>query len=146
LEDSSYSVAPFGPFANGGNGVPYNELELYLMGMVPLSSVNPFDLFSDITEWSATETAYEFTANSRITYDNVAIENLLGTRIPNFAESQKEFKLLVVVLTDEELTTEEWNIIDSTAEWFSYSGPDNYSSSYNFWEATNGVGSIVIGE
>ena len=39
LEDSSYSVAPFGPFANGGNGVPYNELELYLMGMAPLSSV-----------------------------------------------------------------------------------------------------------
>jgi hypothetical protein len=145
LEDNSYSVAPFGPFANGGNGVPYNELELYLMGMVPLSSVNPFDLFSDITEWSATETAYEFTANSRITYDNVAIENLLGTRIPNFAESQKEFKLLVVVLTDEELTTEEWNIIDSTAEWFSYSGPDD-DYSYNFWEATNGVGSIVIGE
>ena len=41
LEDSSYSVAPFGPFANGGNGVPYNELELYLMGMAPLSSVIP---------------------------------------------------------------------------------------------------------
>jgi len=52
---------------------------------------------------------------------------------------------LVVVLTDEELTTEEWNIIDSTAEWFSYSGPDD-DYSYNFWEATNGVGSIVIGE
>jgi hypothetical protein len=26
----------------------YNELELYLMGMAPLSSVSPFDLFSDI--------------------------------------------------------------------------------------------------
>ncbi len=145
LEDSSYSVAPFGPFANGGNGVPYNELELYLMGMAPLSSVAPFDLFSDITAWSGTETAYEFTANSRTTYDNAAIENLLGTRSPSFEDSQKEFKLLVVVLTDEALTTEEWNTIDATAEWFSYPGADDYSS-YNFWEATNGVGSIVIGE
>jgi hypothetical protein len=115
------------------------------MGMAPLSSVAPFDLFSDITAWSGTETAYEFTANSRTTYDNAAIENLLGTRSPSFEDSQKEFKLLVVVLTDEALTTEEWNTIDATAEWFSYPGADDYSS-YNFWEATNGVGSIVIGE
>ncbi len=145
LKDSSYSVAAFGPFANGGNGVPYNELELYLMGMAPLSSVSPFDLFSDITRWSGTETTYEFTANSRTTYDNAAIVNLLGTRSPSFEDSQKEFKLLVVVLTDEALTTEEWNTIDATAEWFSYPGADDYSS-YNFWEATNGLGSIVIGE
>jgi|GEM_PF-690591 len=144
LGDNNYSVAPFGTFANGGNSVPYNELELYLMGMVPLSSVAPFDLFSDITAWSVTETAYEFTANTRTTYDNAAIENLLGTRSPSFEDSQKEFKVLVVVLTDEALTTEEWNTIDATAERFSYPGVDD--SSLNFWEATNGVGSIIIGE
>tara|TARA_B110000046_G_scaffold179263_1_gene208251 strand:- start:4116 stop:5024 length:909 start_codon:yes stop_codon:yes gene_type:complete len=143
--DSSYSVAPFGPFANGGNGVPFNELELYLMGMAPLSSVVPFDLFRDINSFSVTETSFDFTATTRETYDNAAIENLLGTRLPSFADSQKEFKLLVVVLTDEVLTTEEWNTIDATAEWFSFPGADDYSS-YNFWEATNGVGSIVIGE
>ena len=64
---------------------------------------------------------------------------------PSFEDSQKEFKLLVIVLTDEALTTEEWDTIDATAEWFSYPGADDYSS-YNFWEATNGIGSIVIGE
>ena len=58
---------------------PYNELELYLMGMAPLSSVSPFDLFSDIRAWLGTETAYEFRANSRTTYDNASIEDLLGT-------------------------------------------------------------------
>jgi hypothetical protein len=105
LGNTNYSVAPFGPFANGGNSVPFNELELYLMGMAPLSSVSPFDLFSNITAWSATETAYKFTANTRINYDNAAIENLLGKRSPSFDDSQKEFKLLVVVLTDEALTT-----------------------------------------
>ncbi len=42
-------------------------------------------------------------ANSRTTYDNAAIENLLGTRLPSFEDSQKEFKLLVIVLTDEDI-------------------------------------------
>ena len=57
----------------------YNELELYLMGMAPLSSVSPFDLFSDIRAWLGTETAYEFRSNSRTTYNNASIEDLLGT-------------------------------------------------------------------
>ena len=123
----------------------YNELELYLMGMASLSSVSPFDLFSDIRAWLGTETAYEFRSNSRTTYNNASIEDLLGTSSPSFEDSQKEFKLLVIVLTDEALTTEEWDTIDATAEWFTYLGADDYSS-YNFWEATNGIGSIVIGE
>ena len=37
-----------GSFATSGgkkNLVPYNELELYLMGMIPVSSVKDFDNF-----------------------------------------------------------------------------------------------------
>ena len=65
----------------------YNELELYLMGMAPLSSVSPFDLFSDIRAWLGTETAYEFRSNSRTTYNNASIEDLLGTSLPSFEDS-----------------------------------------------------------
>ena len=46
---NSYSVGEFGTFANGGNGVPYNDLELYLMGMIPVSEVEDFDMFTNIT-------------------------------------------------------------------------------------------------
>ena len=35
------------------------------------------------------------------------------------------------------------NRVDATAEWFSKKGDDG-TSLYNFWEATNGAGSITI--
>ena len=49
------------------------------------------------------------------------------------------------LFTDEALTDDQWNAVDSSVEWFSFPGPDeNYL--YNFYEATNGIGKIIIGE
>ena len=138
-----YTVEPFGPNANGGNGIPYNALELYLMGMIPISSVSNFDMFTDITSFAISETAYDFTASTRTTYTPESLEGQLGARVPSSGNSQKDFKLLIVVLTDNPLIDEEWNRVDATAEWFSKKGDDG-TSLYNFWEATNGVGSITI--
>jgi hypothetical protein len=115
------------------------------MGMIPVSSVNTFDLFKNITFWEASETKFNFTANSRITYDQDAVLSLLGPRIPDSSSSQKEFNLLVVVLTEKELTDGEWNTINSVVDWFSYNGADD-SFLFNFYEATNGLGKIIIGE
>ena len=144
LGNNEYSVDPFGAFANGGNSVPYNELELYLMGMTPVNSVNQFDLFSDITSFVPSQSKYNFTANSKVTYGPNELESLLGVRSPSSLESQKEFDLLVIVLTDNPLTDSQWKTINDAADWFSFKGNDEYSS-YNFWEATNGIGSINIG-
>ena len=138
-----YTVEPFSSFANGGNGIPYNELELYLMGMIPISSVSNFDMFTDITSFAVSQTAYDFTASTRTTYTAQSLEDQLGARVPSNSNSQKDFKLLVVVLTDAPLTDDEWNKVDATAEWFSKKGDDG-TSLYNFWEATNGAGSIII--
>jgi len=145
LGSNQYSVSAFGPFANGGNSIPFNEFELYLMGMIPLSSVNAFDLFNKITSLEITDAKYTFSANSRITYTQDILENLLGPRLPSYTASQKEFNLLVIVITDSPLNDEQWNTINTVAEWFSFEGPDD-SYLYNFWEATNGIGSIVIGD
>ena len=141
--NDSYSVDAFGSFANGGNGIPYNELELYLMGMIPISSVSNFDVFKDITSFNINGSRYEFTAATRTTYTPQSLEDILGERVPSTGNSQKDFKLLVVVITDAPLSDDEWNKVDATAEWFSKKEDDG-SSSYNFWEATNGVGSITI--
>ena len=140
---NSYTVDQFGPFANGGNGIPYNELELYLMGMIPVSSVSNFDMFTDITSLSVNSSTFDFTASSRTTYTPQSLEDLLGERSPSAGNSQKDFKLLVIVLTDEPLSEDEWNRVDATAEWFSKQEDDG-TSLYNFWEATNGAGSITI--
>ena len=69
---------------------------------------------------------------------------MLGARSPSSSDSQKEFEILVVVLTDNPLTDSQWTTINDSAEWFSFKGVDQYSS-YNFWEATNGLGSVNIG-
>ena len=146
----SYTVDPFGPFANGGNGVPYTEFELYLMGMLPISSVSNFDMFTDITSFSKSHehingtvsSSYTFSA-SKTSYSPSSIEDLLGKRNPSYEDSQKEFKLLIVVLTDKSLSEDEWTTVDNTAEWFSRKGDDG-TYLYNFWEATGGVGTISI--
>ena len=140
--NNSYTVDEFGPFANGGNGIPYNELELYLMGMIPVSSVSNFDMFTDITSLAINTSTFDFTA-SKTTYTPESLIDLLGEREPSVDNSQKDFKLLVVVITDEPLSDDEWSKVDAAAEWFSKKEDDG-TSLYNFWEATNGVGSITI--
>ena len=143
LGNSQFTVDSFGSFANGGNAVPYNELELYLMGMIPVSSVNSFDLFNDITSFNVDNNKFTFTAN-KVSYGPNELESLLGTRIPNSSDSQKEFDILIVVLTDNSLTDTQWTNINDAAKWFSFKGADDIYF-YNFWEATNGIGTINIG-
>jgi len=145
LGSNTYSVEPFGFNANGANSIPYNELELYLAGMIPISSVSDFDVFKDITSFNQNGGKYEFVASSRTTFTPILLEQLLGQRVPDHNNSQKTFNLLTIVLTDTPLTEEEWNRVDATAEWFEKQESDGVSP-YNFFEATNGVATITMGE
>ncbi len=142
----SYTVAKFGLTANGGNSQPYNELELYLMGMISISNVTDFDVFTNITSFTYNSIAdnYDFEASTRTTYTPESLEALLGTRIPSSDSSQKDFKLLVIVLTDEPLTSEEWDFFDDSSEKFGRNSVNGLST-YNFWEATNGLGTLETG-
>lgn len=140
----SYSVGTFGPNANGGNSVPYSQFELYLMGMIPLSGVSNFDVFKGITSLSTDGTTDTFQATTRITYTPATLQTLLGNRTPSSATSQKNFKLLVICLTDTPLTASQWSLLDDYSEKFGRTASDG-SSSYNFWEATNGLGTMETG-
>jgi hypothetical protein len=112
------------------------------MGFLPISSVTDFDMFTNITSLSVNETTFDLTATKTTITPNY-LETSLGERLPSTTDSQKDFKLLVVVLTDAPLSDEEWGKVDATAEWFSKKEDDG-TSLYNFWEATNGVASITI--
>ena len=140
---NSYTVDEFGTFANGGNGVPYNDLELYLMGMIPVSEVANFDMFSNITALDIASSTFNFNAENRTTFTPESLIELLGQREPSFEDSQKDFKILAVVLTDHSLSEEEWTKVDATVEWFSNPGDDG-TYLYNFWEATRGNGTVTI--
>jgi len=139
-----YRVNTFGPNANGGNSGPYTHFELYLMVMIPLSGVNNFDVFRGITSLSTDGTIDTFQATTRTTYTSASLQTLLGTRSPSSATSPKNFKLLVICLTDTPLTTAQWSLLDDYSEKFGRTASDG-SSTYNFWEATNGLGTMETG-
>ena len=160
LGHNRYKVASFGFDANNGNNVPYSELELYLMGMIPLNAVNPFDVFSfdevNLEEFLKQTVAQHtfipnsfntFQASIRTKYDqNKLLETAKGPRIPSSATSQKHFRVLTVVLTPKPLTDLQWNTVDKIAEKLEFNGSDNAHNSYNFWEATRGNGTIQTGD
>ncbi|MEP0265412.1 T9SS type A sorting domain-containing protein [Dokdonia sp.] len=147
--ENSYTVEDFGPNANGGNSVPYSQTELYLMGMIPITDIDPFDVFTDITSLSVTPVddpdMFHFEANDRTTYTPELLESTLGIRNPSYIDSQKDFKLLVLILTDTPLSTNQWNLVNDHSEKFGRPASDDASHTHNFWEATNGVGSLETG-
>lgn len=137
----SYSVEPFNSFANGGNSIPYNQMELYTMGMIPLTDVEDFDVFTGISNTNFSEDPYTFDATEKTTYTASSLETLLGQRVPSSITSQKDFRALIIVLTDSPLTTEQWDVVDDNSEKFSRTSSD-FSGLSNFWEATNGLGTL----
>ena len=144
---NKYVVEAFGVNANGGNGVPYNEMELYLMGMLPIESVQEFDAFPEVPSetfqyYDESKTLISFIADKRIHYTQSSIIESLGKREPDYTTSQKEFKALFVVLSKEPLTSAEWESYESGISWFCQTSDDGINWLYNFWEATRGVGSI----
>lgn len=144
-DPNRYSVLSFGYNANGGNSVPYSKLELYLMGMIPASEVSTFDLFRDITSVTGVGDRYEFTANTRETYNGASLEAKLGVRVPDYLNSQKDFKVLFVVVSGSPLSEDERNEIHNQITWFANNSNDDVSS-YNFFEATEGHGTINVSD
>jgi hypothetical protein len=142
--DGSYTVDAFGLNANGANSIPYNDIELYLMGMIPLSEVAVFDGFTTITSViNNGNDTWTFEA-TKTNYTPASLNTLLGNRVPSSTTAQKDFKALVIVITDTPLTTAEWDLIDLQAELYSRTSDDGFPSLYNFWEATRGLGTIEM--
>lgn len=139
-----YRVARFLPH-DGANSVPFNQMELYLAGFIPLSQVAPFDVFRDITAFEGYPLPqFFFEADTRIRYDSARILSELGPRVPSVATSQKSFRLLTVVLTGSPLADSAWDSIEGDAEAFGRPASEG-TFSYNFWEATGGRATVETG-
>lgn len=137
-----YRASMFGPIANGGNSVPYSEFELYMMGLIPLSEVKPFDVLTGIKNAKidpADNSKVIFEAETCVKYTPEKISNMLGERKPASTQSQKNFTGLFVVITPDELTPIENNHYNAHIEEFCRPSTDNREGLYNFWEATSGL-------
>lgn len=140
--NKQYFAKEFGGNANGGNAVPYTEFELYLMGMIPLQDVKPFDVFSNITWYEKAITTWDVYFNgNKTTYTPAKIETDFGIRTPTPATSQKDFKLLIVVLTATPLDPVTMTTVSNDSSWLGLKQDDG-TGLYNFWEATGGRGTM----
>jgi hypothetical protein len=102
-----------------------------------------FDLYTGISDISYP--GY-FCATGKLSYTIDDIITRYSPRVPDPTSSQKSFKALVAILSDESGTDYTSNIIDD-AKWFA--GPQSDTTTYpnfpNFSRGTRGIGSFVIG-
>ncbi|MBN1672261.1 MAG: hypothetical protein JXR37_14570 [Kiritimatiellae bacterium] len=123
-------------YANGGNGIPYGELELYVMGLIGTGEVTHAIDIAQGFAWTD-ENAGQFSATHILTVTIADIVATDGARVPACPAAQTNFRTLTVVLDDAPLSTERWAAWDSDVYDFTLNGDDG-SSLYNFWEATGG--------
>jgi hypothetical protein len=141
----------FGIFANGGNSIPYSDIELYLMGMKSAQELRNENFHLDIYTGCSpaeSETGYGyFNATGITSYTIDDLINYAGERIPDASSSQKEFKILTVILTPPNAAQNRYTEIIEGLQWFagdinaSYMG---YNHLYNFKQATYGKGSLIL--
>lgn len=131
----------FGTFANGGNSIPYGNLELYLMGLIGADELESIQVAVN-PEWG--QNAGEFTADEIQTHTAQSLIAEHGARVPSVSDSQKEFKALAVIISTEALDQSKVDDIKLDLENFSRaSAPDSYwGSTSNFWLATQGKASF----
>lgn len=134
----------FGFNSNGGNGVPYANLELYMMGLISKDKVRPIRVFTGLRA-----VRNEFIAGGKFfakemkvwTIDDIIKKH--GLRTPTPQNAQKSFRVLALILTDKPLSASEWDALDAQVVRFSKKGDDG-SRTYNFWEATGGRASLKM--
>ena len=119
----------------------FAPMELYLMGLIPASEVPDMHVFKNvkIEDYSGT-----FYADSEITY---TIEDFIakyGERVPDYQSSQKDFRALVVVVTNEPVSPEHWTLIERDILKQEKQASANDIKQTNFWEATGGRATLTI--
>ena len=130
---------------NGISNVMYAPLELYLMGLIPASEVPEMHVFKNVrTEKNDPWEDGIFYAESQETITIDDIIEKYGERIPNWTESQKDFRGLVVVLSDKKVSDNDWKTIKSDILIQEKASDDGDIQKANFWEATGGRATIKL--
>ena len=138
-----------GHFHPPGNDLPYSPIELYLAGLIPPEEVPDLWVAND-GAWSGDVNASGdpvFTASDIETWSIERVIEEHGARMPNWLESQKNFRVATMLIVDDPARA--WDIAPALSEMlraFSVSGSDSDPGSYNFWEATSGRATLTSGE
>jgi len=146
--DGSFKYGGFGINANGGNSVPYSDIELYLMGMKSAQDLRNsnfrLDIYSGNSSDDSFNSGYFYSTNvTSYTIDDIIALN--GNRVPDSNTSQKRFKILTVVLSVNGNSDNRFEEIIDHIRWFAAPVSDNtYNWVVNFSQATQGTGSLEV--
>ncbi len=129
----------------------YAPLELYLMGLISAEEVPDVTFYSGLSNIPDSRFSLAdgyFAAEKSETWSIEDIIERFGAREPAYPNTQKEFRILTVILTKEarEIQDTEWELVDNMLLKMSYAGKDDDNSSLNFWEATLGKATLKVDE
>jgi hypothetical protein len=150
--DGSFKYPGFGEYANGGNGLPYSDIELYLMGMKSAQELRNANFHLDIYSGNSYDNNGENSFGNGYFYSTTitsySIDDIIannGPRVPDASTSQKQFKILTVVITQETATENYCEQIAQNVQWLAGSMDDHTQEGlYNFRQATNNIGSLIV--
>ena len=128
---------------NLSNGY-FAPIELYLMGLLPAESVPDMHVFHDVTLEQETWGDGTFYAKSESTITMDDFIKKYGKRKPDYKDSQKDFRALVVVVTDQPVSDEHWALIKEDMLKQEKQGAVNDKRQTNFWEATGGRATLSL--
>lgn len=127
----------FATFANGGNAIPYGNLELYLMGLIGPDELEAVQVAVNPEQGSSYG---QFMADAIETYTPQDMLVTNGARVPNHMNSQKEFRALTVIISTAQLDAERMESAHAYLDNFSRPAApdDSWGTLNNFWLATGG--------
>ena len=126
----------------------FPPLELYLMGLASIDEVPDVHIYNGISNTNANQIYKDgtFSAEEVITYTQADLLEKWGERVPNYADSPKEFAFLNVILTDVPLTDEQWEYVQGDIKKQELQDKTGEDFPINFWEATGGRGTIKMSD
>jgi hypothetical protein len=125
----------------------FNDLELYLMGMLPASGVSSQFVFNNQSQTLCSGC----TLTGPVTTVTIAnIQSMHGTRVPSYASAQHTFRVATIIMTRNRLlTAREMAFFNYMAARASLTVPVPFSVgfsngiTYPFYAATRRVGCLV---
>lgn len=121
-----------------GNDTPYSSIDLYAMGLIPSSEVEPIHILvdpdtTDVNHVTCSEV-------ETITIDDImAAEG--GEREPSWEDSPKEFTVAMVVVKNADFTQAEYDFYTSIVRYFTSTEQGELSLT-TFYHATGGRASL----
>ena len=130
----------YGNYANK----KYAQLELYLMGMIPSSDVPDIHYFTELSgtpqEWIGLNGIFYAEKENILTIDDIIAR--FGPRYPDYTQSQKDFRSIVVVVTDKPVDDRRWATIEIDIR--EMQKKEESKNFVNFYEATGKRGTMIF--